>query len=186
MWSSVHQRMLGSPQSSAAACSDARSSNDRAAAIVAVPVRRDAEDRQVLRRLQPELLPGELERVQPVLPRQFDPATPERDEGDRQVILRHFEPVLGGRLVRRVGVRGRLSQVPAQYAIQESPQRARAARGSSRSRHSAYSVSSSVRARSRDVAGAAVFTSTCVASCTNRSPPSAAARSRGCPPRPGA
>ena len=98
-------------------------------------------------------------------------------------------PYCDGDLVRAGGVLRSELPAPGPELDPGQAPHARALRGSSRSSHSAYSPSSSARARPLVEAGARVFTIARVASCTSRSPPSelgrcwvSAARSLACRP----
>ena len=74
----------------------------------------------------------------------------DRDDRDREVVLRHLEAVLDrDRRARARRARPRGPSRPAQNSTHARPQSARALRGSSRSRHSRCSRSSSARASSR-------------------------------------
>ena len=121
--------MLGSPHPSAAACWSALPSHSAAAGASPRPERDEPEDRQVLRRVEPELLLGELERSLRVLARELELAAMDGDERDRQVVLRHLEPVLDRDVARAGGVLGRERPAPGpELDPREAPERVGAPR----------------------------------------------------------
>ena len=96
---------------------------------VSAPERDEPEDRQVLRRVEPELLLGQLERALRMLARELELAAMDGDERDREVVLRHLEPVLDRDVVRARGVVGRELPAPGpELDPGEAPERAGAPR----------------------------------------------------------
>ena len=73
---------------------------------VAAPECCQSHDREMLRRMQRELLLGEIERASRVLARELELAPVDGDDGDRQVVLRHLEPVLDRDVMSMGGVLG--------------------------------------------------------------------------------
>ena len=121
--------MLGSPHPSAAACASAFASHSAAVARVAAPERGEPEDGQVLRRMERELLLGELEGTRGVLARELESPAVDGDERDREVVLRHLEPVLDRDVVGRRSVVGRERPAPVpELDPGETPERPRAPR----------------------------------------------------------
>src|SRR5262249_13245799 len=96
---------------------------------VALPQRGKSEDGEVLRRMERELLPGELEGTRGVLARELEPPAMKRNDRDRKVVLRHLEPVLDREVVgRRRVVGGELPAATPELDPRESPERPRAPR----------------------------------------------------------
>ena len=96
---------------------------------VAAPERDEPEDRQVVRRMEPELLLGEVERSLAMLARELELAAMDGDRGDREVVLRHLEPVLDRDVVGAGGVVGRELPAPGpELDPGEAPERAGAPR----------------------------------------------------------
>ena len=73
---------------------------------VAAPECCQSHDREMLRRMQRELLLGEIERASRVLARELELAPVDGDDGDREVVLRHLEPVLDRDVMSMGGVLG--------------------------------------------------------------------------------
>ena len=96
---------------------------------IAAPERDEPQDRQVLRRVEHELLLRELERSFRMCAGQLEPAAMHGNECDRKVILRHLEAVLDRDVVRVGGVRGRELPAPGpELDPGEAPERAGAPR----------------------------------------------------------
>ena len=81
----------------------------------------------MLRGTQPELLLRQFERPFRVLASQLQLAAMDGDDRDREVVLRHFEPVLDGDVSGACGVLGReLPVASPEFDPGETPERARA------------------------------------------------------------
>src|SRR5262249_31800567 len=133
------------------------------------PESAEPDDREVLGRLQRELLIGESEGPQRMPAGELGPAAVGGDQGNRKGVLRHLEPLLPPDGPRPPGGRARQPpppppQRPAQTSTHARPQPARAARGSSRSAHPPCSSASGRRASSLRPSAASVPTSAKVAS----------------------
>ena len=145
---------------------------------VSAPERDEPQDRHVLRRVERELLFGQLEGSFRVLAGELELAAMDGDRARWEGGPAAPRARTGSRCRGRCAACAAASaQRPAQNSTQARPQSARALRGSSRSRHSRCSRSSRARASSLLEDGARVFTTASVASCTSCSPPTALAKS---------
>ena len=120
----------------------------RAGGRVSAPERGEPDDRQMERRPEPELLLRERQGPLRLLAGELELAAMDGDPRDREVVLRHLDPVLDADLARAGGAVRRELPAPASSSTHASDQSRIALHGSSRSRHSWYSRSSTTRAAS--------------------------------------
>ena len=96
---------------------------------VSAPEGDEPQDRQVLGRVERELLLGQLESSLRMPAGELESAAMDRDEGDGKVVLRHLEAVLDRDVVGARGVRGRERPAPGpELNPGKTPERAGAPR----------------------------------------------------------
>ena len=143
-------------------------------AAIAAPESNEPDNRGVLRRVEAELLLRQLEAALRMRSGELELAAVDRDDGDREVVLRHLEAVLDRDVVRTGRVRGcELEATGPKLDPGEAPE----CPGTSRLIALAPLVILALEQHAGVGRRASVFTIACVASWTSRSPPIALARS---------